>query len=117
MKIGFWNRLAAVAMGAALLVAPVVAVNAWRDRVGADHRFDRELCMDNARSIASSSRGAFERCHQNYLREIRAVPLWSWEIWARAFIGAAISCIAIYGLFFVAVWLCKWVLRGRQAQA
>lgn len=126
MKIGFWNRLAIVLIGLAVLVAPV----AMQYRLAAEQTEVQQnlfgLCFDAAtkkmeRAIQRQEPETFEAdveaCRKSWERAAETYRPFSWPVWFDLAGATLAFSIALYLLIWVGSLIGKWVLRGRDFKA
>lgn len=112
MRLGFWNRLAIVATGLALLIAPlwiIVGINGDLDQL------DTALynaCEKDAQALPLGKYyAAHDKCWKERFRGDRYRP--GWSQWSEYAIGTFTACAILYALIFAVNWIVRWVWRGR----
>ena len=118
MRLGFWNRLAIVVGGIALVVVPTAV---WFDMVKSHHE-SRNLSLELCQSIANRylERDEYERyriedqkCWDERWNSPDTSP--GWAVWWELVGGTAVALIVLYLLVWSAVATVKWVWRGRES--
>lgn len=112
MKLGIWNRLAVVATSLAALIAPTWI---WLDIAGdidENRRNWHRICLELAdhEKAVQDAVAARERCLADALRPHGL----GWDDWWEFAGGTLIVCGVIYLLIALAVFVSKWVWRGRD---
>lgn len=118
-KIGLWNRLAIVATGLALLIAPlwmmVDQLSGFRDY----KKIEYDFCMSDAEEfLANGEAEAYietqRKCsHQRFIFDDPLKP--GWREWSVGLAATAMVCGIFYILIWLAAWITKWIWRGRKA--
>lgn len=118
MRLGFWNRLAIVASGLALLVVPAAI---WLDiaRSSSEASVERHaLCIDRANSDyqrhhdTNAYEADGERCWDEVMAATSKGPGWP-DYWS-FFLGTAAGCAIVYLMLFGITATVKWVWAGRK---
>lgn len=119
--LGFWNRLAIVATGFALLIGPAWIYVDTVDSINTS----KELFLKSCRSQAMAHLGpdgladwdkikaADKQCWDNYHQ--RGEP--DGKIWREAFAAILLLCAFLYFLIWGMVATAKWVWRGRSTKS
>lgn len=119
MKLGFWNRLAIVASGITLLVAPI-AVGIYQNKALQEQRqVNYDLCMKIANDLwgdgdAKVHGDALQSCWNTHFPKHDTGPS-AWDEWRVAFMATAFVCLVIYLMIWSVYAVSRWVWRGRWA--
>lgn len=112
MRIGFWNRLALVAIALACLIVPTWITLAERNRIITVNSDGYGACMKAAFSQSADGTLSPQVCTETWFRDDQWYP--GWIEWWQAVGAILLVCIVIYLLLWAAVGTVKWVWRGRQ---
>lgn len=118
IKVGFWNRLAIVAAGLILLIAPLWMLLDRLDDYQDYKEIEYDLCMADAEEALANGEAELyietqQKCsNQRFSFDDPREP--GWREWGLALAFTAIICGALYLLLWLTVWLAKWVWRGKS---
>lgn len=119
MRLGLWNRLAIVLIGAALLIKPAWDWGARQARFHKELEAMKDLCLAGTQSRYDRGGSMDEylasraRCHEAFYSD--GGP--GWAEYGIDFAETAVACAVIYLLILGAVAIGKWVWRGRRIGA
>lgn len=118
MKLGFWNRLAIVATGLALLIAPVWYWSELSRSLNASRQGLYELCMKDANIDLDAARyDEYSAKARKCLDERHPLndPLEpGWSDWWDGVVATAFVSLIIYLLIWGISATVRWVWRGRK---
>jgi hypothetical protein len=117
MRLGVWNRLAIVATGLGLLIAPV----AFQIKIAGEIEEARSIwynsCLDIARERPLEEMAAAIRdCDEERSRAQKAHSAWRWALWLEFAIATLITCAIFYTLIWGSVSVVRWVWRGKDQE-
>lgn len=112
MRLGFWNRLAVVAavlfsLGGATWM--ILSANMESSQRNAD---GYSACIAGV-SVPNSGL-TVKSCGDIWFKSTNGL---GWMEWFQAVGALALVAVIIYGIFWLSVWVVKWILRGRGQAA
>lgn len=116
MRLGFWNRLAIVATGLAMLIAPIWYIMAVNKQIDDGREQNYHLCMAGADILKDANKyeDTFQRCwDMRFPKDDTIRP--GWPAWREGVVSTLIVCAILYTLIWVIVATIKWIWRGRRA--
>lgn len=117
-KPGFWNRLAVVAAGLTLLVAPVAGLLSANSEYEDRRQVAYEHCLNNAEAIHGDDYdglwAAQKRCMDTRYDDRPDRP--GWDYYGSFLLLTAALCALLYGLAFLSIRVARWVWNGRARE-
>lgn len=118
MKLGLWNRLAVVATGLALIIAPA-AIWLDADKASTENQVVyHELCLTIAEGDykrnpdADAYEKALNACNEQAIQDAAKFGP-GWDFWWEAVGATAFGCVVLYLLLWAVAATGEWVWRGR----
>lgn len=112
MKIGFWNRLAIVAIIVGALVAATANFYSFAEERGEIRQRGYEACLSKVPSEDGSM--TVDYCFETWLDDFW-MP--GWEYWLD-YVGLFfVVGIVLYFVMWLGVLIARWVWRGREVSA
>ncbi len=125
MRLGFWNRLALVATGLALIVGPLAIQTRMKYQLTQSEQDQYGICFNIAsskmeRAIRDGKPHTFnadaDACAEDWMRSAELFDPFTWEKWS----GLATTTLGLAALLYCLIWLgvivSRWVWKGRSVK-
>lgn len=124
MRLGFWNRLAIVATGLALLILPVAIQFSMANEMFETRQRLYTWCLESAKERADNAVGTgvavyaadAKQCDENWKNDEGYTPF-RWGTWFEFAGGTLVFAGLLYALLWLGVIVSRWVWRGRAVKA